>query len=124
MTIETLPITKIEASKENPRKRFDETSIAGLAQSIRTDGLLQNLTVGKPSGKKKKYPLICGERRYRAIKLLIENGDLPKDFEVPVEVRADLTDEETLRIATIENVQRENLSPLEEAQALSSLVKA
>ena len=82
MTYTKLPITKIQISEANPRKAFDEDSILGLAQSIKTDGLLQNLIVGKAKGKKKLHPIICGERRFRAISHLVENGDLPKDYEV------------------------------------------
>ena len=82
MTYTKLPITKIQISEANPRKAFDEVSILGLAQSIKTDGLLQNLIVGKAKGKKKLHPIICGERRFRAISHLVENGDLPKDYEV------------------------------------------
>ena len=76
MTYTKLPITKIQVSDANPRKAFDDDSIIGLAQSIKTDGLLQNLIVGKAKGKKKLHPIICGERRFRAISHLVENGAL------------------------------------------------
>lgn len=123
MTYTKLPITKIQISEANPRKAFDEDSILGLAQSIKTDGLLQNLIVGKAKGKKKLHPIICGERRFRAISHLVENGDLPKDYEVTVEIKDDLDADTALRIATMENVQRQDLTPLEEAQALTKLVQ-
>jgi len=123
MTFQTLELTQIQTSNGNPRKRFDEVTISGLAQSIKTDGLLQNLVVSKPKGKKKKFTIISGERRFRAMKLLSDKGDLPKDFTVPVEVKEGLSDEQTHRIATIENVQRENLPPLEEAEAVASLLQ-
>ncbi|MBU0801830.1 MAG: ParB/RepB/Spo0J family partition protein [Alphaproteobacteria bacterium] len=123
MTIQTLTLSQIQASALNPRKFFNDTGIAELAQSIKTDGLLQNLVVTKPKGKTKKYNIIAGERRFRALTLLINSGALPQDFPVSVEIRENLTDDEALRIATVENVQRENLSPLEEAEALNTLVQ-
>lgn len=123
MTIQTLTIEQIQPSILNPRKFFDDKTIEELAQSIKTDGLLQNLVVAKPKGKAKKHNIIAGERRFRAISYLIETGELDKNFPVRVEIKENLTDEEALRIATVENVQRENLSPLEEADALAALVK-
>ncbi|WP_282604455.1 ParB/RepB/Spo0J family partition protein [Pelagibius sp. Alg239-R121] len=123
MTIEMIPLTKLRPSLDNPRKQFDEETIAGLAQSIKTDGLLQNLVAAKPEGRKRIYPIISGERRYRALSLLVENGDFPKDVSVPVEVRESLSDSDILRIAAVENIQREDLSPLEEADAIQTLAE-
>lgn len=123
MTIQTLTIAQIQPCAMNPRKFFDDATIEELAQSIKTDGLLQNLVVLKPMGRAKKHSIIAGERRYRAISHLIEKGELDKDFPVRVEIKEGLSNDEALRIATVENVQRENLSPLEEAEALSVLVK-
>ena len=107
----------------NPRKFFNDTTIEELAQSIKTDGLLQNLVVLKPNGRAKKHNIIAGERRFRAISHLIEKGELDKDFPIKVEIKEGLTNDEALRIATVENLQREDLSPLEEAEALFILVK-
>lgn len=121
MTIQSITLSQLKASAENPRKTFDPASIEGLAQSIKTDGLLQNLVVAKPKGKQ-KFKIISGERRFRALQLLSERGDIPQDFPVSVEVKEGLTEQETLRIATIENVQRENLSPIEEAEAIAGLL--
>ncbi len=123
MTLQTVTLSQLEASAGNPRKAFDETSIIGLAQSIKTDGLLQNLVVAKPKGRAKKFAIISGERRFRAMQYLLSQGEISQDFTVPVEVKENLTEEEILRIATIENVQRENLSPLEEANAIKILVQ-
>lgn len=123
MTIKMIKFSNIKPSKSNPRKSFDEKSIEGLAQSILTDGLLQNLVVSKPKGKSKTYYIISGERRYRAMTLLVKNGDFSKDVEIPVEIKEGLSDADTHRIATIENVQRENLSPLEEADAIVGLLQ-
>jgi ParB family chromosome partitioning protein len=123
MTTQTLKLNQIKTSKDNPRKNFDDKSIEGLAQSIKTDGLLQNLIVQSPQTKKGKHTIICGERRFRALNHLLEHGDIEKGFPVNVEIKDDLTAEEILRMATVENVQRENLSPLEEANAIASLIK-
>ena len=123
MTIQTLTVAQIQPSVLNPRKFFNDTTIEELARSIKTDGLLQNLVVAKPKGKAKKHNIIAGERRFRAISHLISIGALDKDFPISVEIKENLTDDEALRIATVENVQRENLSPLEEADALAALVK-
>lgn len=123
MTLQTVTLAQLEASAGNPRKAFDETSIIGLAQSIKADGLLQNLVVAKPKGRAKKFTIISGERRFRAMQHLLSQGEISQDFTVPVEVKENLTEEEILRIATIENVQRENLSPLEEANAIAALVQ-
>lgn len=121
MTIQTISLSQLIPSKANPRKLFDASGIEGLAQSIRTDGLLQNLIVAPAKGK--RFAIISGERRYRALKLLEERGDLPEGFTVPVEIRARLTKEERLRIATVENLQRADLTPLEQTEALTRLVK-
>lgn len=123
MTIQMIPLSKLRPSEDNPRKKFCEDALAGLAQSIKTDGLLQNLVAAKPKGRKRIYHIISGERRYRALSLLVEQGDLPKDVSVPVEVKDDLSSDETLRIAAIENIQREDLTPLEEATAIATLVE-
>jgi len=122
MTFQTLIQSQIQPSVINPRKAFNDGTIEELARSIKTDGLLQNLVVLKPKGKAKKHSILAGERRFRAISYLIEQGELEKDYPIAVEVREGLSEEDALRIATVENVQRENLSPLEEADALASLV--
>ena len=123
MNTQTLKLNQIKVSKDNPRKDFDEKSIEGLAQSILTDGLLQNLIVQAPKTKRAKHIIICGERRFRALSLLLERGDIDADFPVKTEIKDDLTEKEILRMATVENVQRENLSPLEEANAIAALIK-
>ena len=99
MTLQTLLLSEIKPVTTNPRKSFDETSIEGLALSIKTDGLLQNLIVGKAKGKKKLHPIICGERRFNALNILQKRGDLPEDYEVAVEIKEDLSKEEIHRIA-------------------------
>ena len=121
--METLPLSKLRPCNANPRRSFDAVTIEGLSRSIKTDGLLQNLVVAKPDGKQRKYTIISGERRYRALCLLVANGDLAKDTPVPVIIRDGLSEEETHRIATVENIQRENLPPLEEAEAVTALLR-
>ncbi|WP_029029962.1 ParB/RepB/Spo0J family partition protein [Salinarimonas rosea] len=97
-----------------------DTSIEGLAASIAQDGLLQNLVVTK--GRGSRFRLVSGERRYRALKLLAERGTIATDHPVAVEIRK-LGKDEKLRIAAIENIQRENLPPLDEAAALAALIR-
>ncbi len=121
MTLETIELSQLVPSATNPRKDFDANGLEGLAASIRTDGLLQNLVVRPSRGK--SFAIISGERRYRALKLLEERGELPEGFTVPVEVRTKLSKDERLRLATVENLQRADLTPLEQAEALTRLVK-
>ena len=101
----TVRLSEIEPNRSQPRKNFDETAIADLADSIRQHGVLQPLLVRPmPAG---GYQIVAGERRWRAARMLGLD-------EVPVVIR-DLTDLETVQIALIENLQRENLNPVEEA---------
>ncbi|MCP5299051.1 MAG: ParB/RepB/Spo0J family partition protein [Chromatiaceae bacterium] len=123
MTLQSISLSQLVPSKANPRKLFDGAALEGLAASIRSDGLLQNLVVTPSKGKKKGFAIISGERRYRAMKLLEGRGELPEEFTVPVEVRSDLSKEGRLRLATVENLQRADLTPLEQTAALTKLVK-
>ncbi len=123
MTMQSVSLSALEASAANPRRKIDRKAIEGLAASIRTDGVLHNLVVtptGK--GKKERYQIVSGSRRLQALLLLQERGELPDDFTVAVEIRDDLSKDDTLRIATVENLQRQNLTPLEEAGALTKLI--
>ena len=95
-----------------PRTHFDEGSLEGLADSIRTHGVVQPLLVRRQGD---RYELIAGERRWRAARL----AGLSK---VPVVVK-DVPDKDLLEIALIENIQRENLNPIEEAQAYQRLIE-
>jgi ParB family transcriptional regulator, chromosome partitioning protein len=123
MTIQSLPLSSILPPEGNPRTAIDPTGIESLAASIHADSLLQNLVVVQLKGKKPRYRLISGERRYRALKLLEERGVLAADYTVPVDIRSGLSADDSLRLATVENVQRENLSPLEEASAFARLMQ-
>lgn len=122
MTMQSVSLSALEASTANPRRRIDRKTIEGLAASIRTDGLLHNLVVSPLKGKRGHYSIVSGARRFHALKLLEDRGELPEDFAVAVEVRDDLSKDQTLRIATVENLQRQNMTPLEEAASLTKLV--
>lgn len=104
-------ITMVEPNRDQPRKNFDEDALQELADSIKQFGLLQPILVQPRDG---YYEIVAGERRWRAAKL----AGLK---EVPVIIR-DLTEQEILEIALIENIQRENLNPIEEAQAYKKLL--
>jgi ParB family chromosome partitioning protein len=123
MTMQTVSLSSLEPGRGNPRKVMDRRSLEGLAASIRNDGLLQNLVVSPVKGKGQHYRIVSGERRFRALKLLQERGDLDEDFAVPVEIRVSLSKDDSLRIATVENLQRQNLTPLEETAALTKLIR-
>jgi len=102
----------IDPGAMQPRVRFDQNKLQELAQSIRSNGVVQPLLVRRRGD---RYELIAGERRWRAAKL----AGLKR---VPVVVR-EIADEKVLEIALIENIQRENLNPIEEAQAYKSLLE-
>ena len=107
-------------SGTNPRRIFDKSRIAGLAESIKQDGILQNLVVEKNGDG--KYHILSGKRRFLALKLLKKKGVIDDGYKVPVSVKSNLAESDALRIATVENVQREPLEPLDEAEAFASLV--
>lgn len=111
----SLPITKLKAGIYQPRTRMDEGALNELADSIRTQGVMQPILVRPLAGKDKgKYEIIAGERRFRASKL----AGLT---EVPVLIR-EVGDENAAVMALIENIQREDLNPLEEAQGVKRLL--
>jgi hypothetical protein len=80
MNMQTVALSSLEPGRGNPRKAMDRRSLEGLAASIRNDGLLQNLVVSPVKGKGQHYRIVSGERRFRALKLLQERGDLDEDF--------------------------------------------
>lgn len=104
-------ITKVEPNREQPRKTFDEDTLQELADSIKQFGLLQPILV---QDRKDYFEIIAGERRWRAAKL----AGLK---EVPVIVK-NYTEQEIMEISLIENIQREDLNPIEEAQAYKRLL--
>ena len=110
----TLKITEIEPNRGQPRKHFDEEALLQLAESIRIHGIIQPLLVKPlPGG---SYMLVAGERRWRAARIAGLS-------ELPVIIR-DMSDQETMEIALIENLQREDLNPVEEAKGYRELMDA
>ncbi len=111
--VDTIDINKIEPSGNQPRKNFDEKKIHELAESIKLHGLIEPLIVQK--GRNGFYTIVAGERRWRAAR---EAGIR----EIPVVVR-EYTAQEMMEIALIENIQREDLNAIEEAQAYNRLIE-
>lgn len=108
-----IDITKIEPNKDQPRKNFNEDALEELADSIKEKGLLQPITV---SPKGDHYMIVMGERRWRAAR----KAGLKK---VPAVIRGDLTEQDIAEISLIENIQREDLNPIEEALAYKRLLE-
>ena len=107
-----LKINEVEPNRDQPRKEFDEDALLELADSIKQFGVLQPLLVQKKDG---YYEIIAGERRWRAAKLAGIK-------EVPVLIK-EYTNQEIVEISLIENIQRENLNPIEEAMAFKRLLE-
>ncbi|MFD1624666.1 ParB/RepB/Spo0J family partition protein [Azospirillum griseum] len=109
-----VPIEFVHPGKYQPRRKFDEEAIQGLVESIRDKGILQPLLVRRDGDSSNAYELIAGERRWRAAQIVGLH-------EVPVIIR-DFSDREALEIALIENIQRQDLTPLEEAEGYRRLM--
>lgn len=109
----TLRTSEIEPNREQPRKKFSDEAITSLADSIREHGMLQPILVRPLSTG--GYQIVAGERRWRAARMLGLD-------EVPVNIR-ELSDSEAMQIAIIENLQRENLNPVEEANGYNELIE-
>ena len=107
-----LKISQVEPNRDQPRKQFDQAALEDLAGSIRQYGIIQPIIVCK---KNDYYEIIAGERRWRAAKLAGLR-------EIPVVVK-DYSEKEIAEISLIENIQRENLNPIEEARAYKSLIE-
>ena len=110
--VQVMKINEVEPNRDQPRKNFDEDALLELSDSIKQFGVLQPLLVRK---RKDYYEIIAGERRWRAAKLAGVK-------EVPV-IEKEYTDQEILEICLIENIQRENLNPIEEAIAYKRLLE-
>lgn len=108
-----IKISDIVLSKTNPRKSIKDESLKELSESIKTHGVLQPIIIRPIKGK--KYEVVCGERRYRA-SVLAGVSDIPATVK-------ELKDDEVLEIQILENLQREDVSPLDEAKAFQSLMK-
>lgn len=111
--VEELQLDEIRPNPYQPRKNFDEENLKDLSDSIRKNGVFQPIIVRKSSVM--GYEIIAGERRFRASKLAGKDS-------IPAIVRA-IDDEQMMEVAVLENLQREDLSPLEEAEAYSTLMK-
>ena len=109
---QTLNVTQLQPGKYQPRSYMDDAALQTLADSIKTQGIMQPILVREISNN--QYEIIAGERRWRA-------SQLAGITQVPVLVR-DIADESALAMALIENIQRENLNPLEEAQGIKRLI--
>ncbi|MEE8202396.1 MAG: ParB/RepB/Spo0J family partition protein [Alphaproteobacteria bacterium] len=111
---QSVPIEFLRPNRFQPRRRFDEAEMRGLADSVREKGILQPLVVRSDPEITGSYEIVIGERRWRA-------AQLAQLHEIPVVVR-ELSDGEALEVALVENIQREDLSPLEEADAYQRLI--
>lgn len=121
MTHKTVPLASLLPPKGNPRRTYDPSLIEGLAESIKIDGLLHNLLV-EPA-EDDKYRVVTGKRRFLALKLLKKRRVIDGEYRVPVDIRKDLAEADALRIATVENVQREPLNPIDEADAFAGMLQ-
>jgi ParB family transcriptional regulator, chromosome partitioning protein len=111
--LDEIPVEWIKAGKYQPRKEFDEESLLDLSASIKAQGIMQPIVV-RPVGKD-QYEIIAGERRWRAAQL----AELEK---IPAVIR-DVDDEAAVAMSLIENIQREDLNPLEQSRALQRLIE-
>lgn len=125
MSLITIPFKLLQPSPLNPRKHFDPDALADMAESIAAKGVLQNIVVreGCNTTGPGTWEIVAGERRWRAVRLLVETGRADEDFPLPARVIA-CDDAELLRLATAENVSRSSMTPLEEAHAFRSLTEA
>jgi ParB family chromosome partitioning protein len=112
--LRSLPVEKLHAGRFQPRRRFDQAAIDDLIESVRQKGILQPLLVRPDPDDKELFEIVAGERRWRAAQAVALH-------EVPAIVR-ELTDREALEVSLIENLQREDLSPLEEADGYRRLL--
>src|SRR5690606_20388824 len=109
-----VPIESLSPNPYQPRRHFDEDAIADLVASIKGHGVLQPLLVRRKPGASDRYEIIAGERRWRA-------AQKARLHVVPVVVR-DFTDRDALEVAIIENIQRQDLTPIEEARGYKRLM--
>ncbi|SHJ03866.1 ParB/RepB/Spo0J family partition protein [Wenxinia saemankumensis] len=109
-----LPIESIEPNPDQPRRRFDEGHLRELADSIREKGVIQPIIVRAAPGQEGRYQIVAGERRWRA-------AQMAQLHDMPVLVR-DYTDTEVLEVAIIENIQRADLNPVDEAAGYRQLM--
>jgi ParB family chromosome partitioning protein len=113
-----LALSEIKPDPNQPRKYYDETAMKELVDSVKEKGVLQPILV-RPAKSGKGYTLVCGERRYRAA-MSVHSDNITKST-IPAVIR-ELNDEEALELQIIENLQRKDVHPLEEAVAFKSLL--
>lgn len=113
-SVQDIDLTKIRPNPYQPRRTFDQKALKELAASIKKSGVFQPVILRQPDPKLERYELIAGERRFRASKLA-------KQKTIPAIVRT-MSDEKMMEVAVLENLQREDLTPLEEAQAYQTLM--
>ena len=116
VVVKQIPLNQIGANPDQPRKTFSDDELADLAASIREKGVLQPILLRTVANRPYMYEIVAGERRYRASKLAGKT-------EIPALIKT-LSNENAMEIALIENVQRENLNPIEEANAYKNLMHA
>ena len=117
----TVPLRQLRVRPgHNPRKRFHEESLREMADTIESGGIVQPIVV-EPDPDSGAYWIIQGERRYRSLRLLLEEDRITEDYPVPVYVRSAVDPQAALISALVENLQREDLSPIEEAEAFAEL---
>ncbi len=116
----SVPFSALLAPKGNPRRAYDKKAIESFAKSIKRDGVLQNLIVS-PEGKG-AFRVVIGKRRYLALKFLKERGEIDDAYRVPIALRRDASKADLDRMATVENVQREPLDPIDEAESFARLL--
>lgn len=118
-----IPLMKIDRSPLNPRRHFDDATVMEMAQSIADKGILQPIVVRPVGPGRDFYHVIIGERRWRGANAAVRERWVPSDFKIPCRVR-DYTDQEALEVAGVENLQREDLHWMDEAQFYWSLVQS
>lgn len=112
--VQEVKISEIRPNPYQPRRIFDTKALKELASSIEKSGVFQPIIIRQPDNKLKRYEIIAGERRYRASKLVNKET-------IPAIIR-EMNDDEMMEVAVVENLQREDLTPLEEAQAYQNLM--
>ncbi len=115
IVVKQIPLSQIGANPDQPRKTFDDSELADLSVSIKEKGVLQPILLRTVSGRPYMYEIVAGERRYRASKMAGLS-------EIPALVKS-IDNTNAMEIALIENVQRENLNPIEEANAYKNLME-
>ena len=113
-SVEEIELTAIRPNPYQPRRTFDEAALQELAASIKESGVFQPIILRQPDSELNRYEIIAGERRFRASKLAGKTT-------IPAIVRT-MSDSQMMEVAVLENLQREDLTPLEEAQAYQSLM--